>query len=115
MAQLAIKNLSKLAPFLNTKDLLKNTKMLSVNQTMVQIKLTEMWKATNTNKNPLHLQPRSVSENERITRGVTNGEIENTGFLTLSKNSFIEDSKRVWNFPPSSTKGAKTIYSTKRR
>ena len=93
----------------NTKNLLENTKMLSVNQIMAQIKLTEMWKAINTNKNPLNFQPRSAAEDTRTTRSISNGMLENSGFSVLSKNSFIEDSKRVWNLAPSSIKDAKSL------
>ena len=59
--------------------------MLSVNQTMTQIKLTEMWKARSTNQNPLNITPRTTPEGARTTRSVTNEALSNTGFSEISK------------------------------
>ena len=78
--------------------------MLSVNQTMAQIKLTEMWKTRNTNQNPLNIKPRVMSENVKQTRSVTHEELPYTGFSARSKDTFYEDSKRVWNGAPEAIK-----------
>ena len=91
-----------------------DTEMLSVNQTMAQIKLTEMWKARTSSNNPLNFQPKSKLDSQRITRSVTNEKIENTGFSTISKNTFIEDAKKVWNMAPTSIKDAKSLYTAKK-
>ena len=46
--------------------------MLSVNQTVAQIKLTELWKATHTDNNPLKFTQIAPAENGRNSRAVTN-------------------------------------------
>ena len=109
----AVENV-KISDKRSIKKMLDNQNLLSVNQTMAQIKATEMWKAINTDKNPLHLLPRQVPESGRITRSNTEGKMEMTGISTLSQCSFIEDSKRLWNQMPESVKKAKTIYKAKK-
>jgi hypothetical protein len=51
--------------------MLNNQKMLSVNQTMAQIKKTKMWKATNTQVNLLKIKQQTATEGGRVTRSVT--------------------------------------------
>ena len=97
-----------------SKDLLSKNKFLSVNQTMAQIKITEMWKAKYTTHNPLKILPLEIPENGRIARSNTNGPLQCKGLSTLSQNTFIEDSKRVWNSAPDSTKHAKSLISAKK-
>jgi hypothetical protein len=53
------------------KTLLDNQKMLSVNQTAAQIKLTEMWKASNDLQYPIKMKTRERQENVIETRCVT--------------------------------------------
>ena len=69
-------------PAFSTKSLLDKNKTLSVNQTMAQIKITEMWKSVNTKNNPLHFKPKTVTENERTTRSITNGMMETHSLRT---------------------------------
>ena len=88
--------------------------MLSVNQMMAQIKVTEMWKAVNTTNNPLHFKAREIPVNGRITRSNTNGMMESIGCSNLSQNTFIEDSKRLWNNVPDTIKNASTLYMAKK-
>ena len=96
-----------------TKDLLIQNNMLSVNQTSAQIKLTEIWKARNTENNPLKIQPRITSVETRKTRSVSKGTLANKGSATITTNTFIEDAIRVWNNAPEAIKSAKTLYSVK--
>ena len=51
--------------------MLERQNMLSVNQLQAQIKLTEMWKATNLSTYPLNIEKRSLSVDARTTRSVT--------------------------------------------
>ena len=81
---------------------------------MAQIKLTEMWKALNAANNPLHFKPREIPENGRITRSNTEEKMETTGISTLSQNTHIEDSKKVWNKAPVSIKQANSLYIAKK-
>ncbi len=55
----------------STKTLLDNQVMLSVNQIAAQIKLTEMWKASNDPQYPIKMKTRERQENAIETRSVT--------------------------------------------
>ena len=81
---------------------------------MAQIKITEMLKSVNTENNPLHFKPKTVTENERATRSITNGMMEIEGHSILSWNTFIEDSKQLWNIAPEVIKKSKTLYTAKK-
>ena len=78
--------------------------MLSVNQTMGQIKLTEMWKATQTTNNPLQVKAKSVSEEEMTMRSVSNETLICLGSSNIEKNSWVEDAKIIFNLAPNSVK-----------
>ena len=54
---------------------LGKSKMISINQTHAQIKLTEMWKAINVTNYPHKTCTLSLRENGRIKRGATNSNI----------------------------------------
>ena len=95
-------------------DMLKKNNILSVNQMMAQIKITEMWKATCTSNNPLKVEQKNIPECGRITRSHTNGDLNIEGFSTLSQNSCVEDAKRVWNNVPNQIKSASTLYTAKK-
>ena len=55
----------------STKTLLDNQNMLSVNQIAAQIKLTEMWKASNDPQYPIKMKTRERQENAIETRSLT--------------------------------------------
>ncbi len=55
----------------STKTLLDNQNMLSVNQIAAQIKLKEMWKASNDPQYPIKMKTRERQENAMETRSVT--------------------------------------------
>ncbi len=59
----------------STKTLLDNQNMLSVNQIAAQIKLTEMWKASNDPQYPIKMKTRERQENAIETRSVTRGDL----------------------------------------
>ena len=56
-----------------TKTLLDNQNMLSVNQIAAQIKLTEMWKASNDPQYPIKMKTKERQENAVETRSLTRG------------------------------------------
>ena len=85
--------------------MLDRQNMLSVNQLQAQIKLTEMWKATNLSTYPLNIEKRSLSVDARTTRSVTMQNLNEPRTL----NSFIGDSTRLWNKAPISIRSAKSI------
>jgi hypothetical protein len=52
--------------------------MLSVNQIAAQIKLTEMWKASNDPQFPIKMKTRERQENAITTRSLTRGDLDNS-------------------------------------
>ena len=91
------------------KSLLERNKMLSVNQTSAQIKLTEMWKCKNVVNYPL--QPPTVQpiSNGATTRSATTAKFK----INSTPNSFIGDATRLWNTAPESVTKAKNIKAAK--
>ena len=87
--------------------------MLSVNQTVAQIKLTELWKATHTDNNPLKFTRIAPAENGRNSRAVTNKKLYQSKGSTLTMDSFVYDATKMWNNAPDSIKNANSIYSAK--
>ncbi len=55
----------------STKTLLDNQNMLSDNQVAAQIKLTEMWKASNDPQYPIKMKTKERQENAVETRSLT--------------------------------------------
>ena len=98
---------------ISTKTMLKNQGMLAVNQIAAQIKLTKIWKATRNDCSPIKIKKLESRPNGRITRGVTQGKLEEPGTSYRSTNSFIGDATRLWNVAPIEIKSAKTLYSAK--
>ena len=96
-----------------TSTMLTKLKMLSVNQNMAKIKLTELWKAINTDNNPLNFRQQQPAANGRETRGVAEGKIIQSKGSTLAKDSFVYDATKIWNDAPDAIKSAKTMYSAK--
>ena len=52
---------TKLSDKISTGSLLKNLKMLSVNQLNAQIKLTEIWKAVNNENHPISVKKKYIN------------------------------------------------------
>ena len=92
------------------KKLLEKNKMLSINQMHAQVKLTEMWKATNYLNYPLNIRKQQPAENGRETRGVSDGKFIEPSTL----NTFIGNATRLWNSAPSIIKNTKSISSAKK-
>ena len=96
------------------KSMLEKNKMLSVNQTNAQIKLTEMWKMETNKEYPVRGERQRRQENGRETRGFTSGKWIEFGTSTKAKNSFLGDATRLWNRAPEEIKTMKTIMTAKR-
>ena len=86
---------------------------MSVNQLNAQVKLLEVWKALNLPDYPLKIKQQSVAETGISTRASHMGKPINIGKSTITKNSSISDSIRIWNLSPSSITESKTIYQAK--
>jgi len=82
------------------KLLLEEQNMLSVNQMAAQIKLTEMWKASNDPQYPIKMKIRENQEEGMGTRSVTPGYLTERGGLAQAKKSFTIDAAKVWNKAP---------------
>ncbi len=65
--------------------------MLSVNQIAAQIKLTEMWKASNDPQYPIKMKTKERQENAVETRSLTWGDLTEVGRSTKAKKSFTCD------------------------
>ena len=91
--------------------------MLSVNQINAQIKLTETWKALNSEANEHNLiQSMKLVKptGARSSRAMSNGNLKETGVSTLAKSTFINDSTRLWNRAPNVIKNCTSLYSAKK-
>jgi hypothetical protein len=97
----------------STKTLLDNQNMLSVNQIAAQIKLTEMWKASNDPQYPIKMKTRERQENAMETRSVTRGDLTEVGRSTRAKKSFMCAAK-VWNKAPEKIRTSKTLTTAKK-
>ncbi len=98
---------------ISVKTLLEKQNMLSINQLAAQVKLTEMWKAVNTETYPIQMAAQSVSEVGMATRADHQGRLIEVGHSKITTQSFVGDASRVWNKAPLKIKEAKTIGSAK--
>ena len=92
------------------KSMLSKNNMLSINQMHAQVKLTEMWKASNFKNYPLNVKKMEPAINGRVTRGVTEEKLIEPATL----NTFIGDATRLWNRAPGAIKDTKSISSAKK-
>ena len=83
--------------------------MLSVNQMQAQIKLTELWKAFNTENNPLKFKHQVAAENGRESRAVSNKTLVLNKGSKLTNDSFLYDASKLWNNAPEDLKNTKTF------
>ena len=104
----------KLADRENIKKMLNNQNMLSVNQLSAQIKLSEMWKAKNTEDYPIKFKYQSTQPGTCETRGNTTGRMVETGRSQKSITSFVGDAPRIWNKAPTQVTSAKTLAIAKK-
>ena len=84
----------------STGDMLEKFGMLSINQTMAQIKLTEAWKANKDNNYPIKLRwTREIAEKtEQLnTRQTTRQTLREGGKTTQAEKSFARDTGNVWS------------------
>ena len=98
----------------NTKTLLKNVNMLSVNQLNAQIKISEVWKATNDSSFPLKIKCVSHETTPCVTRAVSNGLLVEFGKTDILQSTFLSDASKAWNKCPSSVTSCKTLWSAKK-
>ena len=92
------------------KSLLERNNMLSVNQTVAQIKLTEMWKCKNVESYPLQPPIVSPTGNGISTRNATSEKFQ----INSTPCTFIGDATRIWNQASKSITTAKNIMAVKK-
>ena len=95
--------------------MLEKFNLLSVNQLSAQIKLNEVWKSVNCEGYPIKLEPynQNLSDNVHSLRQRENRVFSDSYRLQKAKSSFNIDAAGVWNFAPTSVKGASTRYAAK--
>ena len=74
---------------IKTQTLLKNVKMLSVNQINAQIKLTEVWKAVNDPNHPLKIEKLTHVNANCLTRAVKNEDLKEFGKSSIVQSTFL--------------------------
>ena len=115
---------NKLVRFLNqvslkdhqsTESLLEKSNMLSVNRINAQTKLTEVWKALHKDQKPNNFKNSvpQINEEERQLRSKSKGLLTITGHTTVTRNSFINDGKILWNQCPEEIMQSKTLHPPK--
>ncbi len=98
----------------STKTLFDNQNMLSVNQIATQIKLTEMWKASNDPQYPIKMKTKERQENAVEARSLTQGDLTEVGRSAKAKKSFTCDAAKVWNKAPEKIRASKTFTTAKK-
>ena len=93
----------------SVKSLLEKNQMLSVNQTMAQIKLIEMWKSKNVASYPLHPPTIQPIINGATTRGASTEKFK----INSTPNTFNGDATRLWNQAPVSVTNATNLKAAK--
>ena len=92
----------------------KSTK-ISLRKSEQKKKGTETWKALNNDKiNPINSLKIKQKEGDRMSRSATNGNLMELGTSNMAKQTFINDSARVWNRAPQTIKNCTSLYSAKK-
>ena len=95
---------------LRTVAIMKKLNLLSINQINAQIKLTETWKAINNDKViPINSLKIKQKEGDRKSRSATNGNLMELGTSNMARQTFINDSARVWNRAPQTIKNCSSL------
>ena len=90
--------------------------MLSVNRINAQTKITEVWKALNldTKDNKFKKSIPNNNDGERESRSKTKGLLTIKGHSVAASNSFINDSKRIWNNCPDELRNKTAAHPPKK-
>ena len=90
--------------------------LLSVNQLSAQIQLREVWKSINCEDYPMKLElyNPALEEGSHSLRPKQNRFFSDSFRLHKARSNFNVDAARVWNFAPTSIRGAITSYEAKK-
>ena len=97
-------------------DMLEKFGMLSINQTIAQIKLTEAWKANKDDNYPIKLRwtrENAEGTEQQNTSQTTQHTQREGGKTTQAEQSFARDTGKVWNQAPKEIKESKTLGAAK--
>ena len=94
--------------------MLEEAKMLSVNQMVAQMKLTEMLKVTHIQEYPIRVERKSKKTEDKETRSVLRNDIKITGISSISNKSFIVSAAKLWNTAPVIIRDSETNYFGKK-
>ena len=105
---LRLMNGTRIKDKISTKSILKKFDLLSVNQMNAQIKLLDMWKATNIAEYPTKVKKMEINNgaSRATTRSITNGKLLEIGISSLAKDTFYNDAVKAWNAAPEVIKTA---------
>ena len=109
-----ILNNSRISDKISTKSIALKLNMLTVNQINAQVKLTEMWKATNDPNYPLKLNKKDINDDKVLTRSTLRGDIVIQGKNEMCNTSFLHDASKNWNTAPLNIKQCTSIYKVKK-
>ena len=104
----------KIADKISIRTLLDENNMHSVNQTMAQMKLCEMWKVNNVNNYPIKVEKVHRHEEHVVTRAITNNMLKETAKSNVTMGTFINDAIKAWNKCPNEIKEAQSYNIAKR-
>ena len=107
-------NNTRIRDKIRTKSIASNLNMLSVNQINAQVKLTEMWKASNLENYPTKLFKKEINYDYRLTRSTIRGDIVLQGKSDLCNASFMLDASKNWNLAPQAIKNSSSISMAKK-
>ena len=82
-------NNTRISDKISTKSIATKLNMLSVNQINAQVKLTEMWKASNVKNYPTKLCKKEIIDDNRLTRSTARGDLVLLGKNELCNASFM--------------------------
>ena len=89
--------------------------MMSVNRTMLQVKIVELWKALNNVDGAVKIEVHELNQASRVTRLTSSGNPIEKGKDNLSLASCVNDSTRAWNKLPNSIKESTSVNVLKKR
>ena len=96
----------------NVRDMLEKFDMLSISQTLAQIKFLEEWKVNKDENYPIHIKKKDRTEGEEPARNTRTSRKEEEmiegGRTKQAENSFVRDTGKMWNRVQKEIKDAPT-------
>ena len=100
------------------KTMLANTKLPSINQLAIEVKLIETWKAVHMEEYPTKMYQgnRVISNNNsnRTLRTIPSRELQDNAKTRIGESSFCIDGAKLWNKAPQEIRESTTLNETKR-